>query len=210
MRSIGFWFRLSRYDDDGRISKRMFQTMLSLEQTNHFCHPWILNVKRILNNAGYSHIYNDDLGRYKWVFIREMLKSRLRDIFVQDWRSNVYEHERCINYRIFKDSFEMEHYLMCGNNMNVKRILKFRTRNSNIPVAKFGDIDRTCTLCNAHLADEFHYVLLCPIFQQDRRNIVPRYVQNINVNVFKDIMISSDINALSTFIGIIFNRLKSV
>ena len=54
---------------------------------------------------------------------------------------------------------------------------KFRCRNTKIPVVILGYAnsiirheDRKCTSCTLEeIGDEFHYVLICPLFQQQRQ-----------------------------------------
>ena len=50
-------------------------------------------------------------------------------------------------------------------------MLKFRTRNSFIPVNVYqNNVDPTkaCTLCNLPNADEYHYIMVCQYFKGDR------------------------------------------
>ena len=68
---------------------------------------------------------------------------------------------------------------------------------------------------NAHyvtndIGDEFHYLLVCPLFQEDRCNLLkPFYYQRPNILKFKSLMTSTNKKVLSNlakFVNIIMNK----
>ena len=60
-------------------------------------------------------------------------------------------------------------------------MVKFRTANHKLPieVGRWENIvyeDRKCNLCDKNdLGDEFHYLLICPYFQNERKDLLKRY-----------------------------------
>jgi hypothetical protein len=59
-----------------------------------------------------------------------------------------------------------------------------RTSNHRLPieVGRWTNVERRnrlCQLCQSReIGDEFHYVLQCPNFVTDRKNLIPRYFFN--------------------------------
>ena len=77
--------------------------------------------------------------------------------------------------------------------------LKFRTLNHKSPVqtGRFAGIprhERYCTKCGKEdLGDEFHYVLVCDFFSEDRKKSIPKYFyRNPNVLKFKELMTTTN------------------
>ena len=82
---------------------------------------------------------------------------------------------------MFKPSFGADQYYLTLPQDHVLTLMKFRTTNNNLPVNKqrYDDIprrDRLCEKCDLHdIGDEFHYLFICPFFNDDRKQFVPRY-----------------------------------
>ena len=82
---------------------------------------------------------------------------------------------------------------------------KLRTGNHKFPreCGRWLGIDlsqRKCTLCNLHeIGDEFHYVLKCPFFSEERKKIDRQYFFNPNILKYKELMNSKDETKLKNF-----------
>jgi hypothetical protein len=67
------------------------------------------------------------------------------------------------------------------DNKNVVGLCRFRTANNKLPIeiGRWNNTNRNkrmCTHCNKNeLDDEFHYILDCPFFEQDRTIYIPKY-----------------------------------
>ena len=96
-------------------------------------------------------------------------------------------------------------------------ILKFRLSNHTFPVeihrwhnSKVPHFERKCNKCNLNdLGDEFHYLLICPHFKQQRIKLLPRYYYtHPNVLTFKELLCTTSITIidnLRSFIKILLN-----
>ena len=164
----------------------------------------------MVKDLGMTNIWNYQEVNVKW--FKNAIKLRLEDQFKQEWHSQVHDHERCINYRIFKDSFGFEKYLVDLPKCHAMRLCNFRTGNHQLPVTRFqyDDIpreNRTCNLCDLEVGDEFHMLFKCSFFKNDRKRLLPeRIIVRPNCHKFKNLMNSNDINELvnvSKFIKII-------
>lgn len=86
-------------------------------------------------------------------------------------------HPRCINYRIFKINFGLENYLLNLPKDLKVTLTKLRTCNHHLPIEKgrWHNIDRNLRIytCDCKtIGDEFHYVMECKYFSNDRKIIL--------------------------------------
>ena len=65
-----------------------------------------------------------------------MLKLRLKDHFIQKWHESIPESRKYINYRIFKNHFKLEKYLVDLPDKLCKILTKFRCRNHRLPIER--------------------------------------------------------------------------
>lgn len=128
-----------------------------------------------------------------------LLNILLREQYVQNWRSQVHESRSCLNYRIFKDEFQFERYLNDVPFNLAIQFLKFRCRNSKLPVVvgqyQNNDInERLCNLCVSNvIGDEYHYLFECSYFLNLRKKYLPRiYVIHPNAYKFAQLMTYSN------------------
>ena len=110
-----------------------------------------------------------------------MVKGRLLDQFYQEWNANLEISSKGRNYRIFKNDPSLEIYLFKLPKSFYIKQAKFQTGNHRFPceTGRYQGIDyseRKCTLCdNNDIGDEMHYFLICPFFQQQRAEYLPKY-----------------------------------
>ncbi len=95
-------------------------------------------------------------------WFRKAVEQKLRDGWITTWYSNVTIKGICNTYRLFKEIYEMEKYLVKLNRCNRIYITKFRTGNNQVAVitGRYHQINREerhCTKCNERqIGDEFH------------------------------------------------------
>ena len=63
------------------------------------------------------------------------VNQKLKDIFIQTWRSKIEIESESNVYRIFKTNFEESKYITILSTPLCKRFLSFRTRNHKLPIA---------------------------------------------------------------------------
>ena len=86
----------------------------------------------------------------------------------------------CYNYRIFKEILTFENYLKSDLSSSLCIYLtKFRLCNHKLPiqVGRYKNIvrsQRICDSCNV-LGDEYHFLFICPIFNNVRSLYIPKY-----------------------------------
>ena len=68
----------------------------------------------------------------------QQIKQRLRNQFRQKWEAEINQSSKCLNYRMFKSNFKIEHYLTTLTYNNRQLLARFRCRNHNLPVNRMS------------------------------------------------------------------------
>ena len=162
-RVLNYWCRLVNSKED-KICHIMYKLMYELDKSNVFHSPWIGYVKNSLDQLGFSEYWLNQNVPSQLVF-SNIIKSRIKDIYIQNWNTTVYESPKCVSYRIFKSTFAFEKYLVDIPMNLALSLCHFRCSNHKLPVEKgrLFNIERrlrTCDLCQLNaLGDELHYIL---------------------------------------------------
>ena len=194
LRSINFWTRLIT----GKISKlsyNMYIFMLKSEQINS---KWIHCIRNILNNSGR---YDAWLRQFTSVNLSlgKAIKQNLLDQFLQSWNSQLHNSSKGRNYSLFKNDLKQEKYIINLDGSLLYTMVRFRTANHKLPIetGRWNNIDlpeRKCELCNKNdLGDEYHYLLRCSFFVNERRTYIdPYFYTSSNILKFKELLQISD------------------
>ena len=141
----------------------------------------------------------------------------MKDQYVQNWNSFVEKSSSSLNYRIFKDNFEMDPYFLILSNYKYRIFTVFRARNHRLPVetGRWSSIplsERICRLCNNGIVDEYHNILSCKSLNDKRKLYIKPYFYTCpNVIKFHSLMSHSSklvINKLFPLIEIIMKTVK--
>ena len=95
------------------------------------------------------------------------------------WHTEIAESTMYENYRMIKNNFGQERYLSILPYNCIISLIRFRTTNNSLPVnvQRYYNIDRiyrTCDKCTSNdVADEFHYLFVCPYFTSIREKCIP-------------------------------------
>ena len=179
---VAFWAK-TLYCKSSKLSAITLNTMFAMHQEGHYSSPWLLNVKRTLDQCGLSYIWdNQSFPSHEW--LKRKVEQVLKDQFFQEWRVDLASKTSCDVYEQMKDSIKLESYLLMGNKSMRKSICQIRTNNSQIPkvTGRYKNIprgERYCKLCDGNkLGDEFHLIVEClnENIVQSRKKYVPRHV----------------------------------
>ena len=179
-----------------------------------YASPYISTIENTLNMLGYGNFwFNQDNINLSYSSFKLKIKRRLQDQYVQNWKANINNDELYYNYRMFKDTFSLENYLVVLTENYAKKMFKFRTLNHRLPIqsGRFRGItrgERTCTKCETpDIGDEFHYIFCCPFFAEARKLYVkPYYWRHSNTITFEQLLTTKSkkaLNNLCKFITII-------
>jgi hypothetical protein len=194
-------------------------------ENNNFNSAWIELLDRELSALGMSDIWILEGMNGTVDYIKNNIKLRINDCNLQLWSSEVYEHEECTNYCIYKNTLCLEKYLIQLNFQERRNLARFRCRSSFLPLNKLKfftndqlnnnvEFDK-CVLCHKNVCgDEFHYLFVCPFFDYFRERFIDKaYWERPNIFSLSNLLSSNDVKTqkrLSRFVFIIMDNLKDV
>ena len=176
-RAIGFWLNMIT-GDTNKLSYKVYRYMLNIP---NFKSKWLTFVRQIIEETGKLDAWQNQTSLQN-TSLKHEIKQVLIDQNLQHWQSILDQSTKARNYSIFKQSIQLEKYALQLNKYNAIVLCKFRTGNHFLPVetGRWEGIaisDRTCALCENvnEIADEYHYILICPFFNEQRKTFLKKY-----------------------------------
>ena len=168
-RILKYWNRLC--SEDIPIFLREAAS-LSLHNATAGKQSWAMNTASIFNHAGYSSSFFEGNGCDRELTNR--LMSVYRDQFIQTWNSYLLRNHsirgnsgnKLRTYRLFKDTFDLEPYLLNVKNTSYRVALtrlRVGSHSLAIEVGRFHKPiplpinDRLCSICQS-VEDELHFL----------------------------------------------------
>ena len=179
-RMIMFWANICQDSEKPKISNLMYKLLYRLNKENVYKSPWLNCVKTILEDCGFPGIWGSQVIPCSKECFKQQIKQRLFDQFRQKWAAEINQSSKCLNYRMFKSNFKMEHYLTTLTYNNRRLLARFRCRNHNLPVEigchrGIPREQRKCNWCENELGDEFHFIMNCSNFKTFRNQLIKRH-----------------------------------
>ena len=183
-RMVSFWCKLN---DSGKndIATTFYKLIYHLNEQNQLNSPWLNHIKTIINTNGFGNVWTShNEVNSKW-FV-QAFKQKLKDQYIQTWSSLINQSSSSKNYRIFKETFSRNAYFSYLSNKNSRLLTAFRTRNHRFPIetGRWTSTplnERIYTLCRADVGDEFHFILTCIFFKDERKKFIkPYFWRNTN------------------------------
>jgi len=138
-------------------------------------------VRFTFDSTGFSYLWDStQVGNSCLVNV----VTKLKDIDTQHWVTEVTENSLCSNYKLIKDRHEIETYLTKLNDRIRILMTQFRCGNHNLPVtaSRRNHASEPCPICplctKNSPGDEYHYVLECPFFNDERTKYIPLYYRS--------------------------------
>ena len=177
-RLISYWLRI-KGGNCSSLAHKMYMYQKEQLDKNGYKSKWLANIKSLLDVNGFNNIF--DAGDINKVWILKSLDRRVKDIYLQQWRSEMRTNSLCSNYRMFKTTFEMEQYITELPVKHWQRFIKFRCGSHKLPVTKSrhehrpgGPSLQICPLCREeNVCDEYHYILQCRGIDEQRDRLLP-------------------------------------
>ena len=181
-RMIGYWVRLVK-GKQSKYSLILFKFLLRLQSEGqslvNIKSQWVEFLADSFDYAGLGNVWRAQGEGYSAAWIMNTMKTRLSDMSIQEWSAATWSNRICTNYRMFKNELVYEKYLQILCQKEAITLSKFRCRTHRLPVNK-GRFDANvvddlqCPLCTpTDIGDEFHYIFVCPFFQNERKMYIP-------------------------------------
>ena len=181
-------------------------------------YKWPTYIKCILNDCGLNFIWQEQFRNIPKNNTKQV-KNRLLDQNIQTWSHDLQKSSKGLHYALFKANIGLESYLTKLDGANLLNMFKFRTCNHRFPVevGRCDDTDldsRKCELCLKNdIGDNFHYLLICPAFENHRKRFIsPYFFIRPNVIKYKELLnITSEpkLKKLSMFMKILINHFSN-
>ena len=196
-RMIGFWQRIINGKKE-KISRTLYDMLYRLDKGDIYHSKWLICVRDVLFECGFHNCWNEQAVSRN-VNLSRNVKQFLFDKFVVEWKYQIFNSPKCINYRIYKSDFGIEKYFTVLPPDLMYTLIRFRCGSHKLPIetGRFYNIDRSerlCDLCDKEeLGDEFHYIFNCTFFNTERRKFIPQHIyNNRNIQSLSDLMNSHD------------------
>ena len=217
-RMIGYWLQIIM-GSSSKLNYQIYKYVLHLDMQNIYSTQWIRKIKEILQRCGLFHIWvNQHSIRIEdSKTIRLLICTRINDQYEQTWHSSIPTHIRCSYYVLFKYNRKLEPYLYKLSTSNRIYLSKFRCRSNYMPVSKVykhaDTYDTKCKICDKNeIGDEFHYLFICPVFQEDRNRLLKEYYRKFpSMYKFIELMSTTnmkDLRKLAQFATIIIQKFQ--
>ena len=214
-RMLNYWCNIATGEE--KMSSILYKWIKTLYDQNLYVSPWLDKIKNTLDHIGMSYLFNNITNTNRNWF-KNSVKQRLSDIYHQKWKDTVFSNSTCINYTSMTAQRKMQRYLSNLPSQYIYVTCKFKCSNHKMPIVtgRYQNIpidDRKCTLCEQNdIGDEFHYLLECPFFQEDRVRYIKRfYYTHPNMDKMNKLFnetSNKDMFKLSKFIYIIIQHFK--
>ena len=120
------------------------------------------------------------------IYFHLQFKQRVLDVLKQSWYNDIVNIRFLTLYKNYKLSFDFEQYLnVLPNKLKVAlsrlRLSSHQLRNETGRYSqnRVDRAQRICSLCNkSDIVDEYHFVLVCPIYSNLRQKYIRPYYHN--------------------------------
>jgi len=182
IRCLRYWFRILQMNFE-RLPRQAYQMLLNMDEDGKVC--WATGIRTILSEAGFYSVWLSqgvgDIDMFLDVF-----KSRLIDMYRQDWFGSMRGKERYELYCTFKNEFRREIYL---TNIDIYcfRVALAQLRLGVLPINKnlkrYSDcpLSRQCIFCQNVVEDEHHFLIVCPAYSDIRTRFIDKTMSVTNI-----------------------------
>ena len=179
IRIIKYWLKIISGQKSHYVSLLYNDSLANIDRNTRY--GWSRKVRSLLFSCGFGEPwYNQGVGDIDWFCA--VFKTRLSDMFQQEWHGRICDSTRATFYRTFKDQITFSPYLD-GVSSKLYRISLSRLRTSShrlgIETGRWRRPvlpreQRKCPRCDK-IDDEYHFLLECCILKDLRTQLIPAY-----------------------------------
>lgn len=211
---VKYWFKIL-FAHNTKYIKLIYKTMLNDIENFPNVVNWASLIRHLLMSLGFYEVWLQqgvgDTNRFIAV-----LKQRLTDTFIQNWRSRLDNSTRAHLYKSIA-VFQFQPYL---EKINITKFsqafsrLRMSSHRLHIESGRWVRPlstplnERKCFFCNT-LEDECHFVLECPIYSELRRKYISKYYwRNPSMFKFTKLINSTNEASIRKLSAFVFNAFK--
>ena len=213
-RCVKYWLTIVQ-DKSKRLRNSLYYVLKNLDDVGK--QTWASEIKGLLYRNGFGHVWvNQGVGDVEHFLA--LYKQRLVDISTQEWHSDITENRKLDTYILYKSELSFETYLsidiMPKHRISLSR---FRCVNHNLAIEKMRSThsreDRICKFCYTNFGsyvveDDFHFVLLCPLYNHIRSHYIQKYFSHPSPATFISLISSKSHNVIRDIAGFLYHAGK--
>ena len=162
---------------------KIYNELLLLSETSPEQVTWVTLLRDMLFQHGFGYVWYQQFVENENIFLN-IFEKRLKDIFLQNWHTEINLTSDFRLFKKIKESFVFENYLNLDNKAFRIAITKVRLSSHLFLIErgrwnkpKINAEDRKCDLCHS-IEDEYHCLVECPRFVRERKNCLPENLKN--------------------------------
>ena len=199
--AVKYWLRILKMGPE-RYVKKCYAMLVNDDK--HGRKNWVSELRGILFENGFGYVWNNQGVLNEKSFLT-IFERRLKDVYIQNWYETLSNSSKLESCRQYKLSYTPARFL------DVLKIRKFRyyfssfrcsSHDLEIERGRYTNIDRSnrlCKLCGESVEDEYHFLLVCHIYEQIRNECLPyKYTHHPNRNKFNILMSSNSANVIKS------------
>ena len=114
------------------------------------------------------------------------IKTTCHNNYDRFWKNEIDSSPKALSYRVFKTNVNFEKYLYQVKNPKYRiNLTRFRLSNHTLLIEtgryarpRIDRNERKCFKCENEIEDEFHFVTICPLYDQERVILFQRCCEN--------------------------------
>ena len=142
---------------------------------------------------------------------KRKVKKTCYDNYDRFWKTEIDNSPKALSYKTFKANVNFENYLYEVKSVKHRIALsRFRLSNHTLMIEKGRHMrpqidrkDRKCGLCTNEIENEFHFVIVCPLYEKERVTLFQSCRENSK-------HFDNDLNEEQKFIFIMTNECPTV
>ena len=177
IRCLKHWLKLLNMHEK-RIPKLAYNMLFHLDEMGKT--TWASSIRYLLFSHGFGCVWLCQSVGDVNMFLREF-RNRSVNMFHQNWHSTLFDSSRYQHYRLFKTLLQPELYLSVLTT-DILRTCYIRFRLGLLDLAvnegrkmSIDKSQRICPLCKTETETEIHFVFVCPLLDDIRRQYLPRH-----------------------------------
>jgi hypothetical protein len=210
-RCIKYWLRLLQMPKS-RYIRLCYDMLMYYDSQGH--ENWVTEVRNELYRNGFGYAWESQSVVNPKLFILQYVQ-KLKDQFIQTWHSRCMENAKLNFYVLYKNNFNIEKYVTAIDIDKFRRCYaSFRSSSHSLMIERGRHYSverehRVCPYCEITIEDEFHFLLMCPLYTDLRKKYIPMYyVEYPTIDKFCNLICLDNTFIIRNIAMFIFHSLK--
>ena len=177
VRIIKYWYKILA--DPFTLLYKVYKQQVADVDNNRNLKSWSANVKTLLNNLGFSYLWNSqNISQLQL----NMVIQTIYDQFYQEFYATINASSKLETFKTISKHFNLEKYITIidiDKHRTALSRLRCSAHKLMIEEGRFRGIERNqriCPFCSMNMIeDEYHFLLVCPTYRELRKTHLPNF-----------------------------------